>query len=62
MKAFADNRCNVAKIMNSVFDRTEKIGKERKCWLPAFSPFYPFSPFPTMFSKAFFFIVVKILN
>ena len=28
-------------------------GKRRKCWLPAFSPF------PTMFSKGFFFRVVK---
>ena len=27
--------------------------KRRKCWLPAFSPF------PTMFSKGFFFRVVK---
>ena len=25
------------------------VGKRRKCWLPAFSPF------PTMFSKALFF-------
>ena len=28
-------------------------GKRRKCWLPAFSPF------PTVFSKAFFFLVVQ---
>ena len=28
-------------------------GKRRKCWLPAFSPF------PTMFSKGFFFRVLK---
>ena len=28
-------------------------GKRRKCWLPAFSPF------PTMFSKAFFLSVIK---
>ena len=28
-------------------------GKRRKCWSP------PFSPFPTMFSKDFFFKVVK---
>ena len=28
-------------------------GKKRKCWLPAFSPF------PTMFSKGFFFRVVE---
>ena len=28
-------------------------GKRRKCWLPAFSPF------PTMFSKALFYRMVK---
>ena len=28
-------------------------GKRRKCWLPAFSPF------PTMFSKGFFFRVIR---
>ena len=31
----------------------KKCGKRRKCWLPTFSPF------PTMFSKGFFFRVVK---
>ena len=31
-------------------------GKRRKCWLPAFSPF------PTMFSKDYFFRVVKSRN
>ena len=37
-----------------VFDGVENIvGKRRKCWLPAFSPF------PTMFSKVFLFSVVK---
>ena len=28
-------------------------GKSRKCWIPAFSPF------PTMFSKGFLYMVVK---
>ena len=38
----------------SLCDRvTKHCGKRRKCWLPAFSPF------PTVFSKAFFFRVVK---
>ena len=32
---------------------TKHCGKRRKCWLPAFSPF------PTMFSKAFFNRVIK---
>ena len=37
-----------------VLGRIENIvGKGEKCWLPAFSPF------PTMFSKAFFSRVVK---
>ena len=31
-------------------------GKRRKCWLPAFSPF------PTMFSKAFFNMVIRNLG
>ena len=36
------------------FDNGRKhYGKRRKCWLPAFSPF------PTMFSKGFFFKVVR---
>ena len=35
--------------MISLLDRIEThTGKGRKCWLPAFSPF------PTVFSKAFF--------
>ena len=33
---------------------TKHCGKKRKCWLPAFSPF------PTMFSKAFFFRSLKV--
>ena len=36
-----------------VLGRIKNNGKMRKCWLPQFSPF------PTMFSKAFSFRVVK---
>ena len=49
LKAFADNenKCNLKKEI--LFGMGGKhCGKRRKCWLPAFSPF------PTMFSKAFF--------
>ena len=47
-------KLKVAKTMISVFDRVGNImGKERKCWLPAFSPF------PSMFLKGFFLMVVK---
>ena len=51
LKAFADD---VAKIMIFLFDRAENAVVKGKCWL------LPFSPFPTVFSKAFFFRVVKI--
>ena len=54
LKAFADIKFNVAKMMIAIFDRVENIvGKKRKCWLPAF-----FS-FPSMFSKALCFMVIK---
>ena len=44
-------------MMISVSDREENIlGKERKCWLPAFSPF------PTTFSKDIFLRAVKTSN
>ena len=47
LKAFAVDKSNVAKMVISVFDRVENIvGKRKKCWLTAFSPF------PTMLSKA----------
>ena len=39
LKAFADEKLDVAKMMISLFDRVEHCGKRRKCWLPAFSPF-----------------------
>ena len=48
LKAFADDKINSAHKTISVFDNVENImGKRRKCWLPAFSPF------PMMFSKSF---------
>ena len=50
LKAFADDRKNVAQMMISVFNRVEK---RRKCWLPAFSSFL------TMFSKGFFLGIIK---
>ena len=54
LKASADDILYVAKKTISVLDRIENIvGKRRKCWLPAFSPF------PTMFSKIFSFNVDK---
>ena len=40
LKAFADDKLNVARMMISILDRVEN-------WLPAFSSF------PTVFSKAF---------
>ena len=44
LQAFADDKFNVAKIVNYVFETVENIvGKRRKFRLPAFFPF------PTMF-------------
>ena len=48
LKAFADDKLNVAKMTFSLCDRVKK-----HCMLPAFSSF------STVFSKAFFFRVVK---
>ena len=46
------NRYNL--ITEMLFEMCRKYcEKRRKCWLPAFSPF------PTMFSKSFFFRVIK---
>ena len=53
LKAFADEKIKVAKMTISLFDRVENTWKRRKFWSP------PFSPFPTVFSKAFFFKVIK---
>ena len=54
MKAFADDisgKCD--QILEICFGKGRKhCGKRGKCWLPGFSPF------PTMFSKAFYFRVV----
>ena len=53
-KAFADDEINVTKILKFVLGRVKNIvGKRRKCWLLALSPF------PTLFSKGFFPRVVK---
>ena len=55
LKAFADDKFNVATITLFLSNKEKNTGKRRKCWLPAFSPF------PTVFSKAFLFRVVKSL-
>ena len=56
LKRFADNKINVIQKQKFVLERVEKIvGKGEKCWLPAFSPF------PIMFSKGFFFKVIKVV-
>ena len=53
LKALADDNLNVAKMTISLCDRNENTGEKKECWLSAFSSF------PTVFSKAFFFMVVK---
>ena len=54
LKAYANDNLNVVQMMIGVTDWVEKIvWKKRKCWLLAFSPFH------TMFSKGFFFWVIK---
>ena len=54
LKELADNKIDVTENLKFVFGRAENIvGKRKKCWLPAFSPF------PTVFSKGFFPGVVK---
>ena len=54
LKPSADDKSNVAKNGNICLCQSRKhCGKRRKCWLPVFSPF------PTVFSKAAFFTVVK---
>ena len=53
LKSFAHYKLNVTKMTISLYDRVENTGKRRKCWLPAFSLF------PTLFSKALFFKVIK---
>ena len=54
LKAFADVKLNIVKMTISLLDRVENTeGKGKKCWLPAIFPF------PSVFSTAFFFGVVK---
>ena len=55
LKAFADENLNLAKMAISLRKQflVENTGKRGKCWLPAFSSF------PTVFSKAFVFRVIK---
>ena len=57
LKAFVDEKINATQKWNFLGGNGRKhCGKRGKCWLPAFSPF------PTMFSKAFIFRVVKSLD
>ena len=54
LKAFADDKIDMTEKFKFVLKRVENIvGKRRKCWLPAFSPFSQ-----NVF-KAFFIRVVK---
>ena len=54
LKPFADDKIIVTQKLKFVLGRVENVvGKRRKCWFPAFSPF------STMFSKAFFAVDVK---
>ena len=54
LKAFADDKLYVAKMTIFLFHIAENtVRKSKKCWLPAFSPF------STVFSEVFFFMVVK---
>ena len=54
LKAFADGQIIVSEKLKLVLARVENImGKRRKCWSAAFSPF------STLFSKSFFYKVVK---
>ena len=53
LKAFADDKIDCWNDDLYLWYGRKHCGKRRKCWLPAFSPF------PTVFSKAFFLRVVK---
>ena len=53
LKALADDKINVNENLKLVLGKVENCGKRRKCWLSAFSTF------PSMFSKGFFYKVVK---
>ena len=53
-KAFADDKIDANEKISILFGKGGKhCEKRRKCWLPAFSPF------PTMFSKNLFSLVIK---
>ena len=57
LKAYADDKINLNEKIKTWFGKGRKhCGKRRKCSGPAFSPF------PTVFSKAFSFRVIKIRN
>ena len=54
LKAFADDKRSVTQKTEILLEMSGKVGgKRRKYWSPAFSPF------PTVFSKAPFFRVIK---
>ena len=54
LKAFADDKVNVARMMISLDYRVENtVGKGEN------AGYQYFSPFPTVFSKVFFFRVIK---
>ena len=53
VKAYADSKINLTTKLKFVLGKVENIVETRKCWLPVFSPF------PTIFSKGLFFLVVK---
>ena len=53
LKAFQDDKIYVCEKLNWFGKGRKHIGKRRKCWLPAFSPF------PSMFSKGILIRVVK---
>ena len=59
LNAFADNKLNVAKMANSLFNRVENaVGKGENA---GYQQFFFFS-FPKVFSKAFFLKVIKSQN
>ena len=54
IESIADDKLNVNDKLDFVLGRVGNVvGKRRKCWLPTFSPF------PTIFSKALCFRVIK---
>ena len=56
LKAFADKKIHVDFLRGRRGNGRKHCLSKRKCWLPAFSPFY------TMFSKGFSYRVVKSQN